>query len=340
MREVEEQLKLTQALAIEVAKQNCAFPYLASRYLERVENIARVIAYNLQISNEYEEAWEYESAVSRFEPMLYALDCIDSYRLFHETTTDQAVFHFLTLEGDNPASILNCINSASSYASHPQSDMPQEAKAYLKGFLDTFNEHRNTYPDPSQIDYLIHLARSSAQMIFGMIEATMTRGRQFNFFELGRSIERADNIARLLEAKRFSPLPDDTKERNRVSNIQWKALANHASANDSIRVKDLADPAEREKSTLQALLLSNTFPRSIRYCISEADRCLRRICEIKDHEFVNPPTKAVGRMRAEFDYIELDEILKYDVSKFLEDFKKRIQALHESIEASFFLQVD
>ena len=337
MREVEEQLKLTQALAIEVAKQNCAFPYLTSRYLERVENIARVIAYNMQIAEEYEDSWQYEVAVSRFEPMLYALDCVEAFKLFHEEATDQCVFHFLALENDNPNSLVNCIRSASSYASHPQSELPQDAKAYLRGFLETFNEHRNTYPDPSEIDYLVHLARSSTQMIFGMMEGTMKRGRQFDFFELGRSIERADNTARILAAKRFSPLPDEATERKRMSRLQWNAIAHHASATDAIRSRDLANEAEQEKATLQALILSDSFPRSIRFCIAEADRCMRAICEIKDHEFINPPSKVLGRLRAELDYMELDDILNFGVTQFLDDMKKRIQSLHESIESIYFL---
>ena len=80
------------------------------------------------------------------------------------------------------------------------------------------------------------------------------------------------------------------------------------------------------------LLLSDSFPRSVRFCVEELDRSLHDISGIPSRRFSNDAEKLSGRLLAELEFGTIEEIFAHG----LHDYIDLLQIKLGNIGASLF----
>src|SRR5581483_6029450 len=131
-------------------------------------------------------------------------------------------------------------------------------------------------------------------------------GEAWHFGRLGRFLERADKTSRILDMKYFILLPDMSYVGSPYDSIQWAALLRSASALEMYR-KRYGRIAPR--SVVEFLVLDESFPRAVRYCLRRAEESLRAISGSAPGSYRNAAEQRLGRVRAALDFASTEEIM-------------------------------
>lgn len=165
-----------------------------------------------------------------------------------------------------------------------------------------------------------------------MANETMPRDEGWNFLNLGWMMERSIMTCRLL-AVRYSQLV--------VAGAaggfhHWVSTLKSASGSEAFRRRYRAsmDPAD----VVAFLLLSPQFPRSVLFGLQAAGRALDRI---EGREVpANRPQRLLGRLRADVQYADVDEVMEEDLGVYLGLIEAKIRQVSEAIEVTYFRSSD
>ena len=150
---------------------------------------------------------------------------------------------------------------------------------------------------------------------------------------MGRLIERADKTSRLVDVKYFILLPSASAVGNTLDLAQWSAMLRSASALEMYRrFRGRIAPTP----VVDFLLLDRDFPRSLRHCVSGAERSLHAITGTPAGSFGNNAEQELGRLRADLEFTSIDDIIGRGMHEFIDDFQTRLNAAGERIYTCFF----
>jgi uncharacterized alpha-E superfamily protein len=161
----------------------------------------------------------------------------------------------------------------------------------------------------------------------------MSRGEAWHFRRLGRSIERADKTSRILDVKYYLLLPNVADVGTPLDTVQWAALLKSASALEMYRKKHgRITPAQVAKF----LVLDCDFPRAMHFCLIRAEQALLAITGGAPGTFRNSAEQHLGRLRAELDYANMEEIIHRGLHEFIDSFQNKLNSVGASIHETFF----
>jgi uncharacterized alpha-E superfamily protein len=152
----------------------------------------------------------------------------------------------------------------------------------------------------------------------------MPRDEGWNFFVLGRSIERVDMTARLLST---AALASDTQ-------VAWPTTLRACGAYEAfIRAYRGLDG---DRQAAEFLLLDRWFPRSVVSALMEAERALSRL-EARGQRsgFGDEAQRLLGRARTELEYRPLAEIVEAMPIE-MERLQRTCGAASEAVSARYF----
>jgi uncharacterized alpha-E superfamily protein len=173
----------------------------------------------------------------------------------------------------------------------------------------------------------------ASHLFSGVMDATMTHNEGWHFGQVGRFLERADKTARILDVKYFILLPSARDVGTALDELQWIALLKSASGYEMYRkCQHRISPQDVAKF----LILDRDFPRSIQFCLLEAEKSLYQITETTPGRWVNPAERTLGRLRSELDFINIEEIVQRGLHEFLDDTQKQLNQGGTDISETFF----
>ena len=303
--------------------------YWMTRYLERAENVARFIDVNLHmmldLDIEHEEQWG---------PLVTTTGDSEKFYERYKIANQENVAKFLTYDTENPNSILSSLEIARENARSVREIISSEMWEQINKFYHFVKDAdgTNIYLD-SPNEFYTRIKRES-HLFVGITDSTMNHGEGWQFARLGRHIERADKTSRILDVKYFILLPNLATVGSSIDNIQWSSLLKSASALEMYRKKyNKINPVNIAKF----LILDPEFPRAIRYCILNAEQSLHSITGCPLNSFQNEAERNIGKLRAELDYIDIEEIIQFGLHEYLVDnFQVKLNNIGESINNTFF----
>ena len=299
--------------------------YWMARYVERAENLARLLASTYHMSlmpvatgNEAQQ-WE--------APLQLAGDRQDFLTRYRQVTGGN-VLTYMALDVENAASIRSCIRLARENA---RATRPELTTEVWEGINETFIElesmsHRELL-DRGHREFF-DWVKERSHLFRGAIYGTMRRGDAFTFSRLGTFIERADNTARFLAIK-WDMLSPSGRPLTAEDYYRWGALLRAFSAFKAYRevYSGIIDP----RRVAELLVLRSDMPRSLLACTHEVMEILRIL------RGQATCTRLAIQIHERMQRNRIDGILRNGLPRFLNGFIARNNELHGMIGQEFML---
>ena len=231
-----------------------------ARYMERAENLARILDVNETFARDSTGAPDWLPIVQ-----LQADDEI--FFETHPEATAEAVVGFYVLDRDNANSIASSVYMARENARALRHLLSTEMWTHLNVFhnrLDALTAADIALPKLSSLCSTIKL---DCQLHTGITEGTLHRDEHWYFYQIGKYLERADQTTRLLDIKYHTLLPSPDAVGTPVDVSQWNALLRSVAAYHAFR---RIHPYGMQPSAVAGFLLFNPdFPRSVQVCLGQ-----------------------------------------------------------------------
>ena len=302
--------------------------YWMCRYIERAENVARFISVNLNLlldmPSEKGKHWE---------PVVMTTG---DQALFEENHPDydrEAVIRFLTFERSYPNSIIACLAMARENARSIREIISSEMWEHLNNFYLELTDGGSSdfaLSDPHRFYKIIQMR---SHLFTGLMDSTMSHGEAWNFARIGMMLERADKTSRILDVKYFMLLPQADLVNTPIDNIQWTAVLKSASAFEMFRKKH---HQITPRYVADFLIFDSHFPRAIHHCIIKAMICQHRITGTAPGSATNAAERLLGRLKADLDYADIDEVIDVGMHGYLDNLQTRINRVDTAIGTTFF----
>ena len=298
-----------------------------SRYLERAENLVRM----LDVTHSLSLLPQSRGAMTEFAAPLAVTGTLSPYIAQNRKLDGEALFHYMALDLDNPASVLSCLKLARENAHAVRGKITAEMwEAINASWLEAREMPKRGITDMSGFfDWI----KERSHLFRGATYGTLQRNDAYCFIRLGTFIERADNTARLLDVKYHSLLPRADGLTSSTDFYQWGALLRSVSAFETYRhvYRDVITPYK----VAELLILNHAMPRSLHACLDEINDILGDIANVHSAE----ATRQVGELHATLHYGRMDDIFEAGLHPWLERFLVRINRLGDSIGDNFLVPV-
>jgi uncharacterized alpha-E superfamily protein len=306
--------------------------YWMSRYVERAENLARIVDVNSQamLDLPYDESQKLESDWS---PILISLGEEEAYAASGRDAGRMSVTNFLLFAREHSNSIVSCLAAARENARTVRADISGEMWEQInRSYLWFTSKDADAVFQRDHYDFFQQIKEVS-QLFQGITDSSMVHGEGWEFIQLGKFIERADKTSRVLDEKYH--IVRRANDKGQLETLEWSAVLRSCGARQAYQRVYVA--AVRPEAVAELLLLNATFPRSVRFCVEEIDRSLRVISGVKRGHFTNAAEKLTGQLLSELCFSEIGDIY----ARGLHDAVDRIQLqLNDVGEAIFRTYID
>jgi len=239
-----------------------------ARYMERAENLARILDVNETFARDSYGATNWVTIVR-----LNA----DEKRFFERYPTASAknVLNFYILDQQNPTSIIAAVSAARENARQLRPLISTEMWTQINVFYNKLLAWGPNDIAPQNIQRQCAYIKEACQTHTGITEGTFFRDQGWYFYNLGRNLERADQTTRVLDIKYHTLLPSPRDVGTPVDISQWNSLLRSAAGYHAFR---RVYPRGLTPAAVAGFLLFNdNFPRSVLVCMREVDSLLNRL---------------------------------------------------------------
>ncbi len=304
--------------------------YWLARYVERAENIARLLDVTLRMASLPQQK---AGGDSEWRSTVIASGCEESFFAGNEHPTAEAVIYYLARDPDNPSSIVSCLETARNNARMVRTGL---SISMWEAINATWIELHTLGEDefkPERIGKFLDWVKERSLLFGGTVASTMLRSDAFWFSRLGMSIERADNTARIIDVKYNVLLPAYETVGGSMDYYQWASMLRSVSA---LRAYHWVY-RDRVKPWLVAelLILKPEMPRSLAYCISDVNRQLESLANAYGDS--GECHRLAGQMYAKLRYGKIDKILAQGLHEFLTQFVDDTKDLGEEITRQYLI---
>jgi uncharacterized alpha-E superfamily protein len=297
--------------------------YWMNRYIERAEHTARLIAVKLETMVEQSR----EDADASWTRVVAALSAEE----YLPTTPDAfAITQALAFDRFNESSLLCSLRNARDNARQVREQLSTEVWEHLNRLylrlqpvtMDGIWVHTPARPFRDTLDEL--------HMLGGVTYSTLSHGEGWYFLELGRYLERAQLVSRLLdlhfgEAKTLAPTTPKY--------FDWLVLLKFCSGFEPY-CKAYTAALSPEKIA-QFLLFDAEFPHSVRFAIDRVCASLMRVAPGAPPARRASVERLAGKLKATVDFAQMDELMTGSIASFLADISKQCEKVHEAVYASY-----
>jgi uncharacterized alpha-E superfamily protein len=283
------------------------------RYIERSDGTARILDVHLQLL--LEDPWIEEDIACRA-----LLSVMGSEAPTDHTLTRADVLAILAVDRNEPASIAYSLGAARENARRAREIVSTE----LWECLNTTRARMPRKVAGDKVHEFFGWVRERSALAVGIIESATSRDEAWQFFTLGRSIERADMTARLLA----------TRSLTEASGPSWTTILRSCGAYEAYLRTYRGMPSA--KNAAEFLLLDRLFPRSILFSVTRAEACMRELEPRNDRVGVSDQAqRLLGQIRSELEYRPIVEILD-DLPRHMDNVQLATSAASEAIRQRYF----
>lgn len=299
-----------------------------SRYLERAENMARLVEVGYRIALLPREGEGYNE---EWRSTLQSAGCEAGYLAKYEAPTTADVINYLLFDPDNPSSVRSCISVARRNARAQRTALTREMWESLNSAWIDFQAINPNDVTADQLPALLDWVKERSATYRGALLNTILRNDTFYFSQLGTFLERADNTARILDVKYFVLLPNYQMIGSSVDNLQWASILRSVSAHRSYRW--VYRQAYKPWKIADYLILNAEMPRSLKACYLEIEQAVAGL-----QKFYHQADECIPSAKETLAMLEngnIDMIFQSGLHEFLTDFLARNNRLGHQISTVY-----
>ena len=297
--------------------------YWMSRYLERAEHTSRLIAVKLESMIE-QSPGEAEISWRRVVTALSGEGFVPS-----EAAETFDITRALAFDPFNPSSLIASLRFARDNGRQVREQISTEMwnrlnRLYLRLAPLNLASFWNDQP--------AHIFRETVEelhMLEGTAYSTMRHGEGWYFLELGRYIERAQLVSRLLDLH-FGPA---SRAGSSPHHLDWVVLLRFCTAFEAYCKVYTANI--RRDRIAEFLLFDAEFPHSVRFAVE-------RLTEALAHVAIGAPAprraaceRLAGRLKASVDFGQIDELMGGTIDIFLANISAQCEQIHDAVYAAY-----
>jgi uncharacterized alpha-E superfamily protein len=303
--------------------------YWMSRYIERADNVARILDVNLQLLLDFRRLDD-EHLARHWTPIVQSTGDEEDFFEIYDEANGRTVTEYFVFNRENPNSIVSSISQARENARMVRDQITIEMWEEINRIHLFARSPRALDMWQSSPAEFFHEIRASSCDLQGLIDSTIPRNEGWYFLQAGKYIERADKTTRILDLRHESlPVRGVPVLVNQTDALEWSAVLRSCSAWDAYRHIHGVDVGPRRVTEL--LLLSAESPRSVRFCVAELDAVLRALSGVPAGRFWNDAEKRSGRLVSELQFSEVDDIFKKGLHEYLDYLQLQLNEVGEAL---------
>ncbi len=297
--------------------------YWTARYLERVENTARLVSVydNLlfDLPPGLDIDWYHlvtlNSAEARFE---------ERYR----NRDERNVVKFLLADDTNSSSMLSALNMVRENVRTTRDVLPQDSWETVNELYIFAGDNIQKGIGRSGRHHFLDQMIKGCQQINGLLMGTMSRDPSWQFLRLGRNLERADMVTRLVDAGAAAQIEGEAETRIEISQVVWGNVLRSSGAELSYR--RTVRSAVRDLDVAEFLLQDPDFPRSLLFCLTAMRSAAKQLPN--NRQAIELLDKAL-----EFRYVlDEDDSLGNELRDYLNQVQLDLITLHQCFSDTWF----
>jgi uncharacterized alpha-E superfamily protein len=303
--------------------------YWLNRYIERAENVARFLDVNLNLLLDMPAGVQ-----QQWTPLVVTTGDLNFFKEHYGDVTPEKVIQFLVFDRSYPNSILSCLYMARENARSIREVISSEMWEQVNEFYVMLAQAKQDLSLPD-LNALLTQVKQSSHLFAGIMTATMSHNEGWNFGLIGRFLERADKTSRILDVKYYILLPSSEDVGTPIDELGWMVLLRSTSAYEMYR-KRSSQHRITPAGIAEFLILDPEFPRSVRFCLFEAERSLHQITGTPLGMWRNSVERTIGKVRSELEYVTISEIISTGMHEFLDRLQQQINSIDKDMFESFF----
>src|SRR5688500_15279755 len=318
--------------------------YWMSRYVERAEHVARILLVNTNLLMDVgelapdlqERQWQSVLTIMRAPALPNATQRVgpsEDATISLGTSSSYRVAHHMAFNAENPNSLYSCLSRARENARGLRETISHAMWECLNTLYWALRDAPARF-DESPEDFYRQVMTGS--MLFqGLTDQTLLHDLRWHFTQLGKFLERIDVTARVL-GQRFALLTGpEAKLEAPIRNIHWMAVLRSCCSIEAYRRMHIGDMDPVRVASF--LLLEENFPRSVRFCVTQAHAAAAAIRAEVNPRGIDPAERALGRLKIQLEYAEAGEIVRPGVAQYCDRIQNDVAEAAMAIQKTYFL---
>lgn len=307
--------------------------YWLGRYLERAENVARMVDVEYHAGVEAGPAAGPERNI--WEALIATTGARDEYARLSEASHERgglAPGDFLVFAVDNPNSIRSIVTRARGLALELREFISREVWLEVNALYLVLARRRIL--EQAEIYDICTNIKRSIETVFGLYDNTVLFEEGREWFRTGIYLERADMTSRILDAKYHILLESPSEVGGALDRFQWAAILRSASAWEAFR-KTIRD-APTGPHVAEFLVHNAQFPRSLAFCVMAMLRHYGNATAASPVRMRTPAGREMTLLQIDLSAHPIDEIIEGGLHEFLDGFQERLIAIDRLMQDNLF----
>lgn len=304
--------------------------YWIARYMERAENLARILRVTDRLSLMPSSAG---TAGGEWHTTIVVSDCEEGFYRKYNDATPEHVISYLAFDPDNPSSIRSCIETARRNARAVRTALTIEQWESLNGTWLDLPGWSETRMRGSELHRFLDWVKDRSLLFHGGTVATMLRCDSYHFMQLGTFIERGDNTARILDVKYHLLLPEHAEVGGGIDYYQWASILRAVSGYRSYHV--LYKEGIRPWHIAEFLIMREQMPRSLVSCTARIKGCLDSLGE--EYGQRHECHRMAGQVYSQLRFGKVADVFRQGLHQFLSQYVEQNNHLGTEISRSYLM---
>lgn len=303
--------------------------FWVSRYMERAENMARLLEVGHRISL---MPGAIEGHRDEWRSTLRSAACEHTYNNKYDSILADKVINFLVFDEDNPSSITSVVRTARNNGRAVRTALTRDVWESINA---TWNELVQVKPSDLTADRLpvfLDWVKQRSMSFRGAVLGTMLRNENYYFSQLGNFVERADNTARILDVKYFILLPKPSDVGSDLDMQQWAQVLRSVSAHRAYRWF-YRDSRYKPWLIAEFLMLRPEMPRSLVFSYQWINTALEGLAQLHGatYDCHNQAADMLAKLKAS----RMDDIFRDGLHEYIQEFELANNRLSQAIAQTY-----
>jgi uncharacterized alpha-E superfamily protein len=305
--------------ATQLIARHAASAVWLSRYMERIENLARLLDVTKTFAHD-DSDWLLLLRING--------DMTDFFRRYRKAG-HESVARFYLLDADNQTAVQAAIAAARENARTLRALISTEMWLQLNIFHSRIRALTEADLAADRLSSICSMLKEGAQAHTGIAEGTFYRDQAWHFTMMGRYLERADQTTRLLDTGFSRMAPYAGAGGGEIDAGEWHTLLRAAAGYHAYR--RVHPHGYRPNEVAGFLLVDTAFPRSVNLNLSQLEWHLTQL-RLRYHlRGTVAALERVENLCATLTYAAVNDLVSRGLSPYLDWVQREIGLLHADI---------